>query len=72
MSISKPLEEMSMAEKIQMMESLWDELCQRADSIESPAWHQDILSQREESLEKGADTFEDWESAKGSIRKQVP
>ena len=49
MSITKPLEEMSVEEKIQMMESLWDDLCQKPDSIESPAWHQDILAQREES-----------------------
>jgi len=72
MSITKPLAEMSVAEKIQMMESLWDELCHKADSIESPAWHQDVLAQREESLEKGEDAFEDWDSAKRTIRKLVP
>ena len=64
MSIIKPLEEMSTAEKIQMMESLWDDLC--------PAWHQDTLTQREKSLGTGEDLFEDWDSAKRNIRKQVP
>ena len=72
MSITKPLEEMSVAEKIQMMESLWDDLCQKPDDIESPAWHQAILAQREESLGTGEDAFEDWDSAKRNIRKQVP
>ena len=72
MSITKPLEEMSVAEKIQMMESLWDNLCQKPDGIESPAWHHDILAQREESLGTGEDAFEDWDSAKRNIRNQVP
>jgi len=71
MSITKPLEEMSVAEKIQMMESLWDNLCQKPDGIESPAWHHDILAQREESLGTGEDAFEDWDSAKRNIRNQV-
>ena len=72
MSIIKPLEEMSTAEKIQMMESLWDDLCQKPGGIESPAWHRDVLAQREESLGTGEDAFEDWDSAKRNIRKQVP
>ena len=57
---------------IQMMESLSDELGQGPNSIESPAWHQDVLSQQEESLQIGDDVFEDWKSAKSSIRIQVP
>ena len=72
MSTTKPLEEMSVAEKIQMMESLWDDLCEKPDGIESPAWHRDILAQREESLGRGEDALEDWDSAKRNIRKQVP
>ena len=72
MSIAKPLAEMSVEEKIQMMESLWDDLCRKPDSIESPVWHQDILTQREESSRTGADAFEDWDAAKRKIRNQVP
>ncbi len=72
MSITKPLGEMSVEEKIQMMESLWDDLCQRPDDIESPTWHQDILAQRERALGTGEDAFETWDSAKKNIRKQVP
>ena len=71
MSIAKPLEQMSVTEKIQMMESLWNDLCQKPDGIESPAWHQAMLTQREESLGAGEDAFEDWDSAKRNIRKQV-
>jgi hypothetical protein len=72
MSITKPLEEMSVPEKLQMMESLWDELCHKADNIQSPTWHQNVLTEREESLQKGEEAFEDWEAAKKNIRKQLP
>ncbi|MGQ0657933.1 MAG: addiction module protein [Chromatiales bacterium] len=72
MTVTIPLEKMSVAEKIQMMESIWDDLCQHADSIVSPSWHQDVLAQREESLSSGADKFEDWDKAKADIQRQVP
>ena len=35
MSSRLPLEKMSVEEKIQAMESIWDDLCGRADSL---AW----------------------------------
>jgi putative addiction module component len=72
MNISKPVEEMSVTEKIQLMESLWNELCHNADNIQSPAWHEAVLAERAESLQKGEDAFQDWESAKSDIRKQLP
>lgn len=71
MSAVKPLEQMSTSEKIQMMEALWNDLCRHADSIESPAWHQGVLAQREESLRTGEEAFEDWESTKETIREEI-
>ena len=38
MSSIKPLQEMSVGEKLEMMEILWNELCQNDEDIESPAW----------------------------------
>lgn len=71
MAITIPFETLSVGEKIQMMESLWDNLCASVDSIDSPAWHEKTLMERESLLKNGADCFEDWESAKNAIRKQV-
>ncbi|MBF0559414.1 MAG: addiction module protein [Nitrospirae bacterium] len=31
---------MSTTEKLRAMESLWDDLCQKAGDTLSPAWHQ--------------------------------
>jgi len=54
------------------MESLWDSLCTHADNINSPAWHFEVLQQREEMLNDGTDTFIDWNDAKKDIRNQLP
>lgn len=71
MSISLPLKEMSIEEKIQAMESIWDDLCGRADSLASPAWHGELLAERESALQGGDDEFIDWETAKQNIKKQL-
>ena len=71
MSISLPLEKMSVEEKIQAMESIWDDLCDRADSLASPAWHEELLADRESALQGGDDEVLDWETAKQNIKKQL-
>ena len=66
-----PLEKMSMEEKLQAMESLWDDLCNKAGVMSSPAWHEEVLTERDATLQRGDDEFEDWEAAKRNIRNQV-
>ena len=70
MSISLPLEKMSVEEKLQAMESIWDDLCDQADSLASPDWHGEVLADREAVLQ-GGDEFIDWETAKQNIKKQL-
>ncbi len=71
MAVSIPLESMSMEEKIEVMEIIWDDLCRNADRMESPSWHQGVLREREEALQLGADKFIDWDLAKKNIRKKT-
>ncbi len=66
-----PLETMSVEEKLQAMESLWDDLCSRSEGVVSPAWHEDVLAERQALVERGEDQFEDWDAAKGKIRNKV-
>ena len=65
------LENMSIEEKIQTMESIWEDLCKTADKIISPPWHEKILTEREENLRSGADKYVDWETAKRDIIKNI-
>jgi len=66
--IETTIETLSVEEKLRMMESLWDSLCTKSGSIDSPNWHGNILAEREEAIRNGSDTFEDWEMAKAALR----
>jgi hypothetical protein len=71
MASTLPLEKMSVEEKLQAMESLWDDLCARAGDVASPGWHEEVLAEREALHERGEDEFEDWEEAKRNIKNKV-
>ena len=71
MEIVLPLDKMTALEKLRVMESVWNSLCQTAENIPSPEWHQNILKNREEDIQKGADRFVDWETAKTKIRNSI-
>ncbi len=71
MSITIPLEKMSIEEKLQAMESIWDDLCNKADSISSPSWHKGVLDEREKGINRGDDEFVDWDTARKKISKEI-
>jgi hypothetical protein len=45
MSIELPLEKMSVAEKLQVMEMVWASLCHKPADVASPEWHATVLRQ---------------------------
>jgi hypothetical protein len=71
MSVSLPLDEMTVIEKLQMMEILWEDLSRNTDLIESPDWHRDVLDDRERRIATGEARFLDLEQAKADIRSRV-
>jgi len=66
-----PLSEMSAEEKLQTMEALWQSLSADPATVESPAWHEEELRERERKTESGESKFVDWEKAKTDIRRQT-
>jgi hypothetical protein len=71
MSKTLPLKEMTLHEKLAAMESLWEDLAGSPESLESPAWHRDILDERRQRIAEGKARFADWETAKANIRDKV-
>ncbi len=65
------LDQMTIADKLRAMEALWDDLCRQTGGVPSPAWHEDILSQREESVAKGKEKFNEWDKEKERIKKSL-
>jgi hypothetical protein len=66
------LEEMTIEEKLKVMEILWDDICRVAPDFSSPSWHEEVLQEREQGLRNGDDKFVDWEAAKKDIRNSLP
>ncbi len=71
MQITLPLDEMTVPEKLQVMEALWEDLSRHSDALESPEWHGDVLEERERRIASGEASFTAWEQAKADIRKRV-
>ena len=71
MSVTLPLNEMTLEEKLQVMDALWEDLSRSAENFKSPDWHQEVLAEREKLIESGQAKFVDWEQAKIDIRKRV-
>lgn len=69
--VDLPLSQLSFAEKLDLMETLWADLTQDEKKLESPAWHEAVLKDREEALATGKVTVSDWEPAKKRIKKKV-
>lgn len=71
MAVTLPLKDMSVSEKLQLMEALWEDLTRNADTLESPEWHRDLLEDRERRIASGDAQFTEWERAKSDIRNRV-
>jgi hypothetical protein len=62
------IEQMSRAEKLQVMEAIWADLSKA--EVESPAWHADVLRETEARVAAGEERITDWEVAKRELRKR--
>uniref|UniRef100_Q3ARR4 Addiction module component n=1 Tax=Chlorobium chlorochromatii (strain CaD3) TaxID=340177 RepID=Q3ARR4_CHLCH len=47
------LQEQPLAERLMLMEELWETLCNEKHHIQSPAWHQEILEERINLINSG-------------------
>ncbi len=62
---------MTVAEKLEVMEALWNDLRRHEAQLESPKWHGDVLRERSERVKQGAESFLDWEEAKTLLRNRT-
>jgi hypothetical protein len=66
-----PLHEMTLEEKLQAMEALWEDLSRNAEALESPEWHKTALKERKKRLASGKTAYMDWDRAKKEMRRRV-
>ena len=65
------IDQMTLAEKLLAMETLWDNLCRREEGLPMLQWHKDLLDERERMIRDGQAQFADWETAKRRIAGQT-
>jgi putative addiction module component (TIGR02574 family) len=69
MSIDIPLDNLSVAEKVQLLERVWENLCRQTGNVRSPDWHKAVLAERRRRLESGEATVSSWADAKDRLMK---
>jgi putative addiction module component (TIGR02574 family) len=69
--VDLPLSRLSVAQKLDLMESLWADLTRDEKKLKSPAWHETVLKDRGEAYAAGKITVSDWEQTKKRIRKKT-
>lgn len=71
MKLELPLEQMTVEEKLQAMETLWADLSRNAPDQAVPHWHAGVLAERERRLQAGEEAVLDWEEAKRQLRRDI-
>lgn len=63
------ISKMSLQERLQTMEALWDSLIHESVEIKSPEWHEDILLERTEKIKNGKASFISLDELKSKNNK---
>jgi len=70
-TVDLPISELTLAQKLELMEAIWDDLAKHDETLESPDWHEEVLKDREKALAAGKASVSDWKEAKRRIRKNA-
>ena len=68
MKVELPLAEMSVGEKLELIEVVWADLARHESAVESPTWHGEVLAQRAHDVASGAAPL-GWDEAKRRVRE---
>ncbi len=69
--IELPLSQFTYAEKLDLLETIWDDLSRDETAFESPEWHEKILNERREAFSAGRVQHADWAEAKERIKRNL-
>jgi len=68
MKLAIELDKLSVIQKLELMEALWDDLSRNAADVPSPEWHRHVLEERNARIERGEAEYLHWEDAKRQVR----
>ena len=61
------IKSMSVEEKVQIMETIWEDMRDRFEHSDIPQSHKDLLDSRRAKVASGESKILDWDSVKSSI-----
>ncbi len=64
------LKDLSIAQKLSLMEQIWVDIETRPSEIPSPKWHGDILARRMQSIKNNESELVDWADAKKQLLRR--
>jgi hypothetical protein len=70
MSIAE-VKQLPLAEKLQIMEAIWEDLRAQAERVPVPQWHRDLLDERRKAVEEGREELLDRDVIKDSLSSQA-
>lgn len=65
------LEELSVGEKVELMEALWEDMLQRSNSLPSLSWHKQILDERRQSVLSGEARYSSLDEVEKRLMNQL-
>jgi putative addiction module component (TIGR02574 family) len=66
MSIAE-IRQLTLGEKLQIMESIWEDMCKTADGVPVYDWQKNLLDERQKAVEEGREKIMDWDEIKHSL-----
>lgn len=65
---AEQIREMTMAERLQALEQLWDAVCRDETDVPSPDWHATVLEKRRARAARGESRFLTLDQVKNRLR----
>jgi putative addiction module component (TIGR02574 family) len=72
--VANPLagfDELSVEEKLDYVESLWDRIAARAETVPVPDWHRELIEQRTHEGQAGSDNGRSWDDFREELRAKL-
>lgn len=69
--LQQRIEQLTPAEKVELMEVLWQGLARNEASYRSPEWHTRALEKAERLVAEGGATFSDWTEARERLKARL-
>ena len=71
MGYALPLDELTVDEKLDIIDQVWGSLLATPDSMPSPDWHAEVLRQRQEQVENGTAVFEPLDEVIAQLEREL-